>query len=401
MEPGLLTALPDSARVVGDVYAVSLLATVPILAALVASVLLRRSSAGVRATAWRCAIVGVLAVAVGRLLPVHWMAWVLPEALTWPLVTLGRTQLESPGTSHVTGITVDILWRIYLAGMTLVLLPTLIARLRLARAVRGATSLDDARWQSRLRSAASRLGVRRDVRLVASPVASVPMTWGIVRPVIMLPAQASEWPAARVAAVLRHELSHVGAHDTALRLAARVACAVFWFHPGVWWLARRFEADAEAACDDRVLLSGVRASDYAEWLAASVPVRRFRGAVPAMSLVDQHGLRERLRTVTDTRRCLTTPGRAVIRAAVLATIVFMMPLSTMRLAPTRAALTSLMRDARWESRAWAVVRLAQRPDSVEVARAAARHDPDPAVRAWARYALTRGAAGHLLPPPRS
>jgi hypothetical protein len=66
------------------------------------------------------------------------------------------------------------------------------------------------------------------------------------------------------------------------------------------------------------------------------------------------------------------------------------PLATARLAPTRQVLTSLMGETRWESRAWAVVRLAQRADSVDVARSAARHDPDPAVRAWARYALARG-----------
>jgi hypothetical protein len=76
----------------------------------------------------------------------------------------------------------------------------------------------------------------------------------------------------------------------------------------------------------------------------------------------------------------------------MVTAVVVAPVSTARLGPTRSALTSLMRDARWESRAWAVVRLAQRPDSVEVARAAARLDPDPAVLAWARYALAGGTA---------
>jgi hypothetical protein len=74
------------------------------------------------------------------------------------------------------------------------------------------------------------------------------------------------------------------------------------------------------------------------------------------------------------------------------------PLATARLAPTRDVLTSLMRETRWESRAWAVQRLAQRADSVDVARSAARHDPDPAVRAWARYALARGPAGPASRP---
>ncbi len=66
------------------------------------------------------------------------------------------------------------------------------------------------------------------------------------------------------------------------------------------------------------------------------------------------------------------------------------PVATVRVAPTRDVLTTLMQDSRWESRAYAVVRLAQRRDSVEVARAAARHDPNPRVRAWAQYALAQG-----------
>jgi hypothetical protein len=67
--------------------------------------------------------------------------------------------------------------------------------------------------------------------------------------------------------------------------------------------------------------------------------------------------------------------------------------SLVQLVPTRDVLTTLMQDDRWDTRAYAVVRLAERADSVEVARAAARTDPSPRVRAWARYALAQ------LPPP--
>jgi hypothetical protein len=59
-------------------------------------------------------------------------------------------------------------------------------------------------------------------------------------------------------------------------------------------------------------------------------------------------------------------------------------------------LTTLMSDARWESRAYAVIGLARRADSVAFARTAAELDPNPRVRAWARYALgQRGDAAGL------
>jgi beta-lactamase regulating signal transducer with metallopeptidase domain len=230
------------------------------------------------------------------------------------------------------------------------------------------------------------------VRLAASRRVSVPVTWGVWQPIVLLPVHALRWPADRLQAVLRHELAHVRGHDASMRLAARIACALFWFHPGVWWLARRFEADAEEASDDRVLLSGIRVSDYAEWLGASAPGAHDQ-AQAAMALARPGNLRARLAAITDTRRQIAVPGRRVVRCAVALTLGVVAPLATARLAPTRHVLTSLMRDTRWESRAWAVVRLAQRADSVDVARSAARHDPDPSVRAWARYALSRAPVG--------
>ncbi len=86
----------DSVRAVGDVYSVSLVATVPVLAALVTFLFLRPSNAGTRALIWRCTVAGLLAIYAGRFVPWQWMAWVLPELLARPLVALGTIQLNLP-----------------------------------------------------------------------------------------------------------------------------------------------------------------------------------------------------------------------------------------------------------------------------------------------------------------
>jgi beta-lactamase regulating signal transducer with metallopeptidase domain len=390
----------DSARAVTDAYSVSLVATLPVLVALVAFLCLRQSNAGTRTIVWRCALAGLLAIYAGRLVPWQWMAWVLPELLVRPLVSLGTIHLDTPPglagpgerPQQVSGAIRGLIV-LYWAGVVFILLRTFVARGRLHLAARRALQLTGSRWQTRMREAGDAVGVTTArVQLAVSRDVSVPLTWGVRRPVILLPGSALRWPADRLQAVLRHELVHVRVHDSAMRLAARVACALFWFHPGVWWMARRFEADAEEASDDRVLLSGIRASDYAEWLGASA-LRAHDHAQPVMALVRPGNLRARLAAVTNTRRLVAVPGRRVTLIAVALAAVIIAPLATVRLAPTRHVLTSMMNETRWESRAWAVVRLAQRPDSVDVARSAARLDPDPAVRAWARYALSRGAAG--------
>jgi beta-lactamase regulating signal transducer with metallopeptidase domain len=395
----------DSARAVADVYTVSLVATLPILAAMIAFLCLRHANAGVRAMVGRCTLAGLLVICAGRLVPWQWVAWVLPDLLARPLVALGTIQLDvSPGEIHAGGPvpggspTLDVLLVLYWSGVALVVLRTLLARLRLSIIRQRAVTLSGSRWTIGLREAGDAIGVDADgVQLLLAPQVPMPMTWGIRRSVVLLPGTARQWSADRLQAVLRHELAHVRARDSAIRLIARLACALFWFHPGVWWLARRLEADAEEACDDRVLMSGVRASDYAEWLAAAALDAHHRPEA-AVAFARRSTLRARLTAVTDTRRRLAVPGRRVVLATTLMAAVFAGPLATARLAPTRDVLTSLMRDSRWESRAWAVVRLAQRADSVDVARTVMRHDPDPAVRAWARYALARSPAA---PPART
>lgn len=394
----------DSARVAGDVYSASLIVTLSVFVALVAFFLLRQSNAGTRAIMWRCALSALVVIYAGRLLPWHWMAWVLPELLARPLVALGPMQFDvPPGLAAVgepappTAGSIRGLLALYWSGVVIILLRTLVARARLGLVRRRARTLTGRLWQTRLREAGHAVGVSTSrVQLAASRRVLVPVTWGTLRPVVLLPITAHRWPADRLQAVLRHELAHVSARDSAMRLVARIACALFWFHPGVWWLARRFEADAEEASDDRVLLSGIRVSDYAEWLAASGAVA---GRLPetAMAMAHRGNLRSRLAALTNSERRLVVPGRRVAHCAVALSAAIVVPLATARLAPTREVLTSLMTETRWESRAWAVVRLAQRADSVDVARSAARHDPDPAVRAWARYALARGQA---TPAPR-
>ena len=403
--PATFLTPADSARAVSDVYSVSLVATLPVLAAMIAFLCLRQSNAGTRAIMWRCALAGMLAIYAGRFVSWQWMAWVLPELLARPLVALGTIQLDvSPGLAAAgepaprTSGAIRGLLVLYWTGVALVLLRTFVARARLVLVRRHARALTGRLWQTRMREAGHAVGVATTgVRLAASRHVSVPVTWGILRPIVLLPTAALRWPADRLQAVLRHELVHVSARDAAMTLTARIACALFWFHPGVWWLARRFEADAEEASDDRVLLSGIRVSDYAAWLGASAPGADDQ-AQAAMALVRPGNLRARLAAVTNTRRRIAVPGRRVVLCAMALSAASVVPLATARLAPTRQVLTSLMRETRWESRAWAVVRLAQRADSVDVARSAAHHDPDPAVRAWARYALARGLAAPASRP---
>ena len=395
-EATLLLTQADSARSVATVYTVSVLATVPLLIVAIAAFFLRRASAEARSLIWRSAIVALLIVFVGRQLPLHWIAWVVPSALAAPLVALGRVQVTgsalAPQTSAdaiVGSAIIRGLFLVYAAGVVAVLIPTVIGLARGRSRLRRAMRVHGGRWERVLDEARGTLGIARPVRIFVDVTAAVPMTWGFVRPVVVLPRVATSWDNEQLRIVLLHELGHVRARDWVFNLIGRVVCALYWFHPGVWWVARGLRDDCELACDDRVIAAGVRRSDYAELLvSAATALRSARAdAEPALALSERRGLRARLTAVLDTRHDVRPLRRGWATVAAAATLAVAGPVSAVQLAPSREVLTTLMLDARWESRAYAVLGLAQRRDSIGVARSAAELDPNPRVRAWARYAL--------------
>jgi beta-lactamase regulating signal transducer with metallopeptidase domain len=405
----LLIAQADSARAISAVYTVSVLATLPLIVAAAAVFALRRAGAETRMLVWRSACIALLLAFAGRI-PTHAVAWVVPYALSAPLVLLGRVQvtaasLPSLSVSHdaLAGewpaiVVVRLALAVYAAGVACVLLPTIVSLLRCrAIARRGIRSPALPALAAELDDARATVGVRRAVRVVVSRRAIVPATWGLARPVVVLPAAALDWTPAERRIALLHELTHVRSGDWAMNLAARLMCAAYWFHPGAWWIARGMREDCERACDDRVIAAGVRRSDYAELLVTAAEALCGAPAAPAataaLALSQRRGLRGRLQALLDDRHDVRPPARAWTLAAAAATVALATAMSTVRLAPSRDVLTVLMTDARWESRAYAVLGLAQSRDTVAVARHAAEVDPSPRVRAWARYALGESALG--------
>jgi beta-lactamase regulating signal transducer with metallopeptidase domain len=154
----------------------------------------------------------------------------------------------------------------WLAGAALVLSGLVVGRRRVARLAARASPVTADDWRDLLATLTSALRLRRPVTLLTVPGPAMPMTWGTRRPVVLLPAEVSTWPAERRRDVLLHELAHVQRHDCLTQLLALVACAVYWFHPLVWLAAARLRTERERACDDLVLATGSRPSTYATHL---------------------------------------------------------------------------------------------------------------------------------------
>lgn len=95
--------------------------------------------------------------------------------------------------------------------------------------------------------------LRRRVRVLLSPDIDAPLTYGLLRPVILLPANAdfSRQPAMHFA--LLHEWTHIRHFDAAAKLLAVAALCLHWFNPLVWLFFWLFGRDLELACDAAVL----------------------------------------------------------------------------------------------------------------------------------------------------
>jgi beta-lactamase regulating signal transducer with metallopeptidase domain len=102
-----------------------------------------------------------------------------------------------------------------------------------------------------------------DLEIEESNRVRVPVTAGLMRMRIILPAEWREWSDEKMGAVLAHESAHVRRRDPLVALMAATNKCVFWFHPLAWWLERRLAALAEHAADDAGMAVSPNAESYA------------------------------------------------------------------------------------------------------------------------------------------
>jgi len=298
---------------------------------------LRRSSAAARHMVWACAIAAAVLMPVllqlptaPVMLPAAFSSWAPSPAAApsgapaAPDSALAVGQPATPASAiappdarprqmTVTSVAV-VLWATG-AGLALLWLSNgIIATSRLRRT--GARST--AGWTDDARAIAATMGVSR-VTFLESAGSSMPFVCGVFRPLVVMPVEASTWTSERLRAVLLHELAHVRRHDCLTQLLARVACAIYWFHPLVWLAAHRLRLERERACDDVVLTSGVVGSAYGQHLVeiARAAISPTSGiAAGGVAMAHRRRLEERLVSILDPHVLRTSPlsARLVVTA---------------------------------------------------------------------------------------
>jgi HEAT repeat protein/beta-lactamase regulating signal transducer with metallopeptidase domain len=225
---------------------------------------------------------------------------------------------------------------IWAAGASMVLARLLLGIVAVQFISRRTVRIVDAPWLALAVELANELRVARRLTFVESHTATMPMAWGILRPSVLMPADAVRWPVERLRIVLLHELAHVKRRDCLTNVVAQIACAVYWFNPLVWIAARHIRTERERACDDLVLAAGTRGPDYAEELLEIARVMR-AGRFPALmagatlAMAHRSQLEGRLIAILDPK--LPRSGVSRVRTAIAATAAACMLLPIASLQP--------------------------------------------------------------------
>jgi TonB family protein len=233
---------------------------------------------------------------------------------------------------------------IWIAGALAATATLLVGLWRLSRLASRSPRIDDRLWTERARAICAEDGVTRPVRLLRG-APSLLMTWGVLRPQVMVPDLALRWAHDRVSLVLYHELAHIRRGDWLAQLAAEAFRCVYWFNPLAWAACARLRRESDQACDDAVLNHGVDGTIYAKHLveiACELNGRPVR--VPAVAMARSSSLERRVVAMLDTRLNRRPVSRTAAAAAMLGVLAVTVPIAGLAAQQAFSPLTGTVSD---------------------------------------------------------
>jgi TonB family protein len=260
--------------------------TVLFSAGLIALLLTRRSTAAMRHLLCFCALAGSLVLPLAALLP--------SKAVTFRLAAVDSIARSATFTGSSAWAPSKLLPELWALGTALLLFRLSIGFWRMRGVIHAATPIADG---------------------VFAAEVNVPIASGLVRPTILVPHDAEEWPEWQRAAAIRHERAHIDRRDLQANFIAHLACAVYWFHPFAWMLSSFLRREQEAACDDAVLHSGFEPATYAEALLA-VAQNSTSTLLPGCAMTTQLNVKDRILRMLDRGIARTTSPTTFRFAAV-------------------------------------------------------------------------------------
>ncbi|WP_256703662.1 MULTISPECIES: M56 family metallopeptidase [Paenibacillus] len=152
--------------------------------------------------------------------------------------------------------------------------------------------------------------LKRRIQIRQSPYVVSPLTYGIFKPVILMPMTTNWNDHQRLKYILTHEYMHIRRFDS----AAKMLVLLHWYNPFVWLMCAQVNRDIEMRCDEAVVrrIGQQRRSDYASTL---IHMEERKLAPPsAINYFSKLAIEERVESIMKTKK---TTALGILSACLL------------------------------------------------------------------------------------
>lgn len=153
--------------------------------------------------------------------------------------------------------------------------------------------------------------LKRPILVKQSDRISAPLTYGIFRPVILVPKKMDWKNEKQLQYVLSHEYVHIYRYDTVTKLIATLALCIHWFNPFVWVMYILFNRDIELACDESVIRQFGEKSKSAYSLMLINMEATKSGLLPFCNSFSKNAIEERITAIMKTKNNYFFAGTGV------------------------------------------------------------------------------------------
>lgn len=144
--------------------------------------------------------------------------------------------------------------------------------------------------------------IKRMIQIRQLDRISAPLTYGILKPVILMPGKTDWEDIQQLQYVLQHEYIHIRRFDMVWKLIAALALCIHWFNPLVWVMYVFFNRDIELSCDERVVrqFGETSKSAYARTLISMEEKKS--GLTPLCNNFSKNAIEERITAIMKTKK---------------------------------------------------------------------------------------------------
>lgn len=177
-------------------------------------------------------------------------------AVTFKTLVLSQNDL-SIAIAPSNSILNTILWGIWITGMflvTLFFIYTVIKIYLLRKNAYPITRQTEPDLYKQFFACLQQLHIKRDIKLYASCNLSTPVSYGQIRPTVIIPQDLDILLSEEdIYFIFLHELQHYKHRDTVLNNLVCLLQIIYWFNPFIWYGFHQLQKDREIACDNSVI----------------------------------------------------------------------------------------------------------------------------------------------------